>query len=743
MEAGTQLPNSLLCSVCQGINFDPLLFRPEDGTLLLEGKRDKHFDADNRFHPPLGRFVDIEQRSQSCSLCKLLANIIREHIDPTFLENIGADDSHNWQLSFKVFGSFGPRIVNPPYTRSVYRLSVYVVKRFSDGQSRGNCVLEHAVQGATRVIPTVNDFLNNNNTASKLDLEPSGRLYPQICDITLFRRWLRDCQETHGCSARGSMTTRKLSLRLIDTAKMCIVEFIQLGHETPRYCALSYVWGMDLGCCSLTKNNHKELMQPGGINTLLLPQTISDTVYVVKALGQRYLWIDALCILQDDRDDQRLQIPSMRHIYSRAVLTIIAAAGDNANSGLPGLKPGQRTFKQECVILENMALLNCSAPSRDFWSIHVSSSKWNTRGWTMQERLFSTRCLIFTEKQVYWECRGGSWCEETQLEASFRYKFGKRPMDNFFLDPSFQDSIPATHLQRHAIYHYKKTVEEYAKRNLSFDYDAVNAFAGPLDFFQVETNISCFWGITIPDFESALCWFGRSDITPRVKVDFPSWSWIAWRHYIEFITIDQGRHLIEAHKIILLDDGSKQLVTIGSEQVPHHPIHHGTEQPLQQRRRPMVSEICSSALSLLRESFHLVFWTSAVTFQLGSINSIETNFYIEIYPQTYSMLESDKFNLDSNKAWPSRNLSKGAIGFCFGILSDCTFETRNAMRLEFILLSTCLQQPHPYPQLRKPLLLMLVSWNFNFTIAKREALALVEEADWFAAQPSERLVLLG
>jgi hypothetical protein len=727
------------------MNLDPLLFRPQDGNLLLEGKWDKSFDADNRFHPLLGRFVDIEQRSQSCSLCKLLVNIIREHVDPTFLKNIGADDSHNWQLHFSAFGGFGPRIVNPPYTKNVCRLSVNIIKRFSDGQSRANCVLEHAIQGATRVIPTINDFLDRTaSNLNLLELQPSGRLYSPICEIALFRRWLRDCEETHGCSARQSMTTRKLSLRLIDTARMCIVEFIQQGLETPRYCALSYVWGMNLGCCSLTKSNHQDLMQPGGINTLQLPQTISDAVYVVKALEQRYLWVDALCIKQDDPGDQKLQIPNMRHIYSRAILTIIAAAGDNADSGLPGLKPGQRAFKQECVILENMALLNCSAPSRDFWSIHVSSSKWNTRGWTMQERLFSTRCLIFTEKQVYWECHGGSWCEETRLEASFKFRFDKRPMDNFFLDPSFQDSIPASHLQRYAISHYKKSVEDYAKRNLSFDHDAVNAFAGSLDFFLVEASISCFWGITIPDFESALCWFGRSDIIPRVQVDFPSWSWVAWRHYIEFINLDQGRHLIQAHKIILLDDGSKQLVAIGSEQVPHHPIHHGAEQPLQQRRCPTISEICSRDLPLLREDFHLVFWTSTAAFQLGSVNSIETNFYTEIYPPTYSMLELAKFSLDPNKAWPSRNLSKGAIGFCFGILSDSILDqAKNAVRLEFILLSTCLQQPHPYPRLRKPLLLMLVSWNLNSTIAKREAMALVEQDDWLAAQPSERLVLLG
>jgi hypothetical protein len=315
-------------------------------------------------------------------------------------------------------------------------------------------------------------------------------------------------------------------------------------------------------------------------------------------------------------------------------------------------------------------------------------------------------------------------------------------MDNFFLKSDFLQPIKATHKKQYSIYRYKQVVEDYSKRQLSFDHDALNAFAGALDFFEAEAGFSCFWGIPIPDFESALCWFGTGNIIPRAEGDFPSWSWVAWHNPVEFIVLDQGFHLIHAHKAQSSND-SRNIISIGSDQVPHHPIYHGSPAPLQQRRCPTASEIRSTVLPLIRDNFHITFWTSATSLKIGHANSIDYYLYTEIYPHSSIILESDKFTLDTAKAWPSKSLSKGAIGFCFGSVHDSVLRTENTRPLEFVLLSKCSQQKHPYPSLRKPVLVMLVSWDIDTEIAKREALALVEEVEWFAADPREKLVVLG
>lgn len=92
-----------------------------------------------------------------------------------------------------------------------------------------------------------------------------------------------------------------------------------------------------------------------------LPVTFKDAMSLVRKLGERYLWVDSLCIVQDDANDMQLQIAAMNMIYSSATLTRAAASGDNANSGLAGMSAGARTFRQHIEKVQNVYLINCTA----------------------------------------------------------------------------------------------------------------------------------------------------------------------------------------------------------------------------------------------------------------------------------------------------------------------------------------------------------------------------------------------
>lgn len=120
---------------------------------------------------------------------------------------------------------------------------------------------------------------------------------------------------------------------------------------------------------------------------------------LVKQIGERYLWVDSLCIIQDDHITSTYFVSQMDIIYSHAILTIVAAAGSNANSGLPGVREGTRDVQQSILNVSGLRLM--AAIDGSYYK-GVAGSDWSTRGWTLQENILSRRKIIFTEKQVYW-----------------------------------------------------------------------------------------------------------------------------------------------------------------------------------------------------------------------------------------------------------------------------------------------------------------------------------------------------
>lgn len=88
-----------------------------------------------------------------------------------------------------------------------------------------------------------------------------------------------------------------------------------------------------------------------------IPATIRDAIYLVRDIGERYLWVDALCIVQDDILSQNIQLAQMGLVYSLASFVIIAAAGEDANADLPGIRSGTRRAKQEILRIGDKALV--------------------------------------------------------------------------------------------------------------------------------------------------------------------------------------------------------------------------------------------------------------------------------------------------------------------------------------------------------------------------------------------------
>lgn len=257
---------------------------------------------------------------------------------------------------------------------------------------------------------------------------------------------------------------------------------------------------------------------------------------VTKSIGVAYLWVDAVCINQDDIEEKKEQLPLMDYIYEQASATIVAL-GDNANVGLPGVKGGPLRLPQLVAKFGAVKLLSRAPTLRS----QIETSRWSTRGWTYQEGLFSRRCIFFTQHQVYFNCNAMLCSEDSPVPISLpqiskygRYTFhdsGIHTSDvNYVLEYTLLDSrlrYLARVLGRMGV--FAVYLQTYARREVSQDEDAVNAFGALLSRLGREFFPNGFiHGIPRDIFMEGLLWGGYG-ITRRKKGDFPSWTWAGWK----------------------------------------------------------------------------------------------------------------------------------------------------------------------------------------------------------------------
>jgi hypothetical protein len=143
------------------------------------------------------------------------------------------------------------------------------------------------------------------------------------------------------------------------------------------------------------------------LNSEDLPHTFRDAIVTTRELGQRYLWIDSLCILQGTGGDFSSEAKRMQEYYSGAYCVLAASRAKMQWSGFLQQRDrrGVVTYKREgeapfhvCDMIDN-------------FNDHVIESNLGKRGWVMQERALAKRTVFFAEKQTYFECGDGVRCE--------------------------------------------------------------------------------------------------------------------------------------------------------------------------------------------------------------------------------------------------------------------------------------------------------------------------------------------
>jgi hypothetical protein len=294
------------------------------------------------------------------------------------------------------------------------------------------------------------------------------------------------------------------------------------------YAALSYVWG-DTSTYRTRLENIPLLRTHGGIEKVLnqLPTVIKDAIDLTRRLGLQYIWIDALCIVQDSPQSWKLNAYNMDIIYGSADLTICAADGQDASAGLRAMRMNDHNGHQQMADCAPGVRLVVSRPPE----MYIKASKWNTRAWTFQERLLSTRCLIFTAGRVYFQCRSTGMSEDIYADregAGWSLDFVDAPMQMF------------RQLPQRAFWVYTKIVTLYTHRELSKSEDILAASSGIRNLMKDVMNAPFVFGLPSSHFDLAILWQHIMPVQRRnvaqtqserheKPVDFPSWCWSGWQ----------------------------------------------------------------------------------------------------------------------------------------------------------------------------------------------------------------------
>jgi len=294
-------------------------------------------------------------------------------------------------------------------------------------------------------------------------------------DVKQIKGWIDECEKTHGPQCTEShmsniRTHGELNPHFIHVWEMRIVD----GSFNWKYLTLSYVWG-GIEMLKATKALMPSLKQFHSLSARLdqIPQVIKDAIALTKALGMKYLWVDSLCIAQDDALEKHRMLQAMDIVHMKSFLTIVALSGEDSTYPLYGLDPGTRTpFKH--IGWANGTYLVASPPPL---YCAMNESIYETRGWTFQERLLSRRCLYITRYQVYFNCVNWYWDEN---QTSEKFNRPARVMKNNLLSRLRFYDIPAGLAPSPDVIYeiYKELVEGYTSRALSYPSDVLNAFYG-------------------------------------------------------------------------------------------------------------------------------------------------------------------------------------------------------------------------------------------------------------------------
>lgn len=325
--------------------------------------------------------------------------------------------------------------------------------------------------------------------------------------LELLNNWVKSCQQHHGECIRtleGEILGSELKLptRVLDTssAHNGFVRLVET-HNSPRgqWTALSHCWGNIKPICT-TRDNLQAHRQ--GIPISHLPSTYRDAVTVTRSLDLNYLWIDTLCIIQQDVEDWEREAPKMGEVYEHAKIVIAATGSSNAYEGCfvdtPTSVSVELPYASNGIRTGQPFTMKFWTPT---WQVKNVFRPLSDRAWTIQERVLSRRIVHYTAKGIWWNCR----------------HFGAICIRHDGI--SFKDDQLIARQQS-----WTGFLEQYLNCALTVSTDNLQAVAGLANRIARYRSDDYYHGCWINELPEQLIWYGKAPRPSELK-DRPSWSW--------------------------------------------------------------------------------------------------------------------------------------------------------------------------------------------------------------------------
>ncbi|PIG87037.1 DNA polymerase alpha catalytic subunit, partial [Aspergillus arachidicola] len=309
------------------------------------------------------------------------------------------------------------------------------------------------------------------------------------------RQWLSHCvQHDQACKPPD---TEFMPRRLVNVGSWeGSREPFLFEPTTPvPYACLSYCWGIDIDRVmkTTTDNIHSHYQR---LELATLPAAIQDAIVVCRALKISNLWVDSLCIIQDDKVAWLHDASTMHDVYRNSHLTIAVMEPNSCKLRFLGKQQfgdpsWQRLFCPTLPDLpEDTSTELLMRPGEFKPRSNTERSSLDKRGWCLQESLLPNRRLCYDGKEMIWECLCRQVCEcghvvEPQIPYDTSKDYGK-------LGTTLKTHLPEAEppfdrmngfLFRHCsppmilYFGWRDLVTDYSHRSLSKRYDALRAIS--------------------------------------------------------------------------------------------------------------------------------------------------------------------------------------------------------------------------------------------------------------------------
>ncbi|KAL6874826.1 heterokaryon incompatibility domain-containing protein [Trichoderma novae-zelandiae] len=327
-------------------------------------------------------------------------------------------------------------------------------------------------------------------------------------------KWLEECRTHEKCQIGDAafVPTRLLYLgsKRTNTDVLSLVEDL----ESVPYAALSHRWTAETPSISLLTSNLPDRKQHG-ISVADIPRMMQDVVLVLRRLGIEYVWIDSLCIVQDDKEDWRREAAEMALIYTNAELTVAASWCDQPHQSL--FRDHSDEVPVDLAEANGQSIFIRRRKPHFTWSEQSmaddADKEWPllTRGWVYQEQLLSRRMLHFTRNELIWECLETTRCECGWYDSNLRHE---APRESIKQSPGSKAWV--------------EIIKGYARRPLTVIADRLPALAGigkAIAAVRGYDSAEYLCGLWERELEESFFWYLSEPPQNRPETRLPSWSW--------------------------------------------------------------------------------------------------------------------------------------------------------------------------------------------------------------------------